>query len=566
MHKLFVLLLLTFVNGDVNELIISVIEESFYDLSNICYVESEETSLNLLRIIFHSLKLGIKKFSMNETSRECTGYLVNVKSIQQLQYILEKVSFRVHSKLLTFCPLCVNESFTDQEILAYTKALNLVYVNVTKKALSLYSIAERKTVEPKDEGNFWTPPSYFAKINRTFKISYFRCPPFVIPDENGEVPSDGIEIRIINDITAKWPIQYVYRRKPKDSRRNLYGEMLYDISHRNADLVLCGVWVQNAASVNADFTPQFSTMCLTFLLAKPKLLPDITFPFQPFHISIWVASMAIIIFLFLVFNLLVVVVRLYEPQDMYSKLNVNSVLFSILRIFTEGPLKKAPPQTMLALRQFFFWLSIFCMYFWIYYMAGINLSLSFPRFENDIKSFEDIVSNNVVWEDPTPDVKNELLKSGDSFLRKLADLYVYGDSVTMLNYKLRYEKYSTLVRLLPEKYVMGAEELDSYSKEHTKVLKRCLSTNYGVFTLQNNSPFSKYLSIIIQKYTENGLVLYYHKTFARQKETRYMEKLFKDYSGQLHININLHNLQGIFIGLISGYFLALIVFVIEVLY
>lgn len=406
------------------------------------------------------------------------------------------------------------------------------------------------------DSHLWSP-TIWSKYNQTIRIALFHCPPYVmVNDETHQL--DGIEVQLLNDITKNWPIQYIIDKEVNGIRKNMFISIIEMAQRNETDIAVCSLWQRVIQERELDMTGTVSTICLTYLVARPKIMNSSTFIAQPFENRLWLACFGLI--------LLMTILLTSFNYILFEKPFIPSLQVSfmyVLRYFSLGAV-----ETRLKCRSIQYLLTCwccFCLILSVYYAAGVTILFQFPRYTNNINSYEDIVRMGLNWEEPLDDIRKWLKNTGDPLYSQLADLYLKNDNRTEMNERLRYNNYVFMVKVLREKYVMNAEELDDYNRLHMKLIPDCLANFYSVIAFKKNSPLVKIFDRKIKSFVEYGLTNYWHRMFANRVEFRYMKLFFMLNEQDYLQEFDLPKLQGSFYLLTIGYLLALFVFFVECL-
>lgn len=225
--------------------------------------------------------------------------------------------------------------------------------------------------------HIWKP-----QIQREFRISLFHCPPHVIYD-NETARYTGNEYRIANEITRDWKTKINHHEEAP----NLWEEVRRDLKTNKSDLGLCAHFQHFALKDDLAVSYPFDVRCLTFLVPKPKLLPDVTFVFQPMTSTLW-ALIAISVFLFSFFAY--VLFRCLKKGRKFSMV-VLDVFGSIVTnaVVVKGVYERA------SLRQAFLFWNLTALLLVTAYNSGISSTLTYPRHTKPIKSIADMIRYNV---------------------------------------------------------------------------------------------------------------------------------------------------------------------------
>lgn len=409
--------------------------------------------------------------------------------------------------------------------------------------------------------NSWRP-----RLDRKFRISFFRCMPFVVYDKNSKTFT-GTEYNMIKEILKDFQVEYSFHGHRKENAYSFWNEVVNEVSRGDSDIALCSLWQSINIKRNVSLSYPHNQVCITFLVPKPKLLSEVSYVFQPFRFILWLTVMAAILFISFF-------VRFLTYFCHTDRTNKQSVIFSdsftpilhAIRIFTLGSLKKKIPTTQTHLRILFIIFAFVCLCLSTAYSAGFTSSLTYPRYSEPIWTIKDMIKQNVKISLKEHADKNEEANL-KSFLKEfinpdvqfLANQFASDDS----------DKYShaKLVKVWGGRYVTDAEDMDDYSKTHYQVLRECIMQENIVFVLQRNSPFISFINKQIQRLIEHGFADYWYKKSLIESDMSYMSNFYTTYVENFRPKpLYSKKLQGAFYLLNFGLLLSFIVFLVELIY
>ncbi|KAG5875356.1 hypothetical protein JTB14_027677 [Gonioctena quinquepunctata] len=427
-----------------------------------------------------------------------------------------------------------------------------------KKNLRVESLFKRKTIllANNSDGNVKVDWSDFKPIKWTpkfapdthFKISLFHCPPYWYV-ENGTVKR-GIESFILEEITKGWPVKYYIEQVDVD--HDLWNHTLGLVELRQRDAAVCHQWLDRAVSRNIDFTSVLDSVCATFLVKKPRLLPVLSFVFQPLQVPVYAASLATL----LAVSALLAFMKHFVTRA--SSSDCSAAVFHVLRLYSGGTVERPRNEQGICISTLILAWIIFCLLSSTYYSAGLTSATSNPRVTYDINSLEDMVTYGVPWVVETDFYSNYFRSTGETTLRRLADLYIPGDKI------LDRTEYSAIyIKTLGNGYVTSIDDLPVSDWKYYKKLKECFKMYYAGVVLQKNSPFRGIFDDIITRITEGGFMLHALNTLYSSNGTSMegFSSRYVDNVQSLHIGHN--RLQGAFLLLAVGWGVSLFTFLIE---
>lgn len=404
------------------------------------------------------------------------------------------------------------------------------------------------------------------RLDRKFRISLFRCTPFVVYNQNSNTFT-GTEYNMIKEVLKDFELEYLFHEHTKENAYSFWNEVVNEVSRGDSDIALCSLWQSAHIRRNVSLTYPHNQLCITFLVPKPKLLSEVSYVFQPFHLSLWLLVIAAVL-------ITCFFVRLLTYFCHTDRTNRQSVAFSdnftpilhAIRIFTLGSVKGTIPTTQTHLRVLFIVFAFAGLCLSTAYSAGFTSSLTYPRYSEPIWTIKDMIKQNVkisvkehVDENEEASFKSFLNEFVNPDVRSLANQFASDDS----------DKYShaRLVKVWGGRYVTDTEDMDDYSKTHYQVLRECIMQENIVFVLQRNSPFISFINKQIQRFIEHGFVDYWYKKSLIESDMSYMSNFYTTYVENIRPKpLHGKKLQGAFYLLNCGLLLSFIVFLAELMY
>lgn len=505
------------------------------------------------------------------------------------QYFLEEVTrrFRPHQTVLIVSN-CSASTFKLLTFTADTKGINIIIIDLVNIYTSIFELPNIDTSpifkvtsllknETLFDLNYQNTTTVINKqdlneINwnpqfpdeSTFKISAFPCTPYVLFDQNGSV-YDGVEHRIMKEIVKNFPVEYVIY--PNVSNEvNLWKKVVADVSAKVSDIALCSHWLLPLLSEDIDVTYPYDQVCVTFLVPKPQMLPDITYFFQPLTVELWIFT----IFLMFCLSVLVhVVARIYIqmgiPRHQYSDITLS--VLDMIQSCVFGNLRYFPRFLRYKYEYLRIILTLICIQSTLLvtaYSAGFTSLSTKPRYSRPIQTFEDMLLQNVHWTDYDDADKEFFKNSSNPTIRKLPPLYV-DVKISERNIKIRKNHYAMVTTLMHDNYITETETLDDYGKRHLKILSECFLKSYIVFPLIKDSPYTAIFDKYIVLFLEHGLIQHWYSDVRVKSGMTNMSPFFSIYSSLEtgRSPLSLKKVQGGFTVLLCGYGFALLTFLIE---
>lgn len=182
-------------------------------------------------------------------------------------------------------------------------------------------------------------PKFNNKIDKPFTGSTFHCPPYVYCKDSR--PYDGVEYKIYKEITKNWLANVQCINGTQYDL--LYQEIVNNSITGNVDISFCSLWTAMISKKKIALTIPYATVCASFLVPKPQLLPTSMFVFQPFQLTLWLLYVAMIIIISIIFYTTdVIYVQMTDSQ--FFK-NYTHALLESLRIITLGSMKRLPKKS-----------------------------------------------------------------------------------------------------------------------------------------------------------------------------------------------------------------------------
>ena len=502
----------------------------------------------------------------------CNGYVMVSSTFQDVETTLlqQPENFMVHKNILIFFNGVGNFDTKAFKVLSKLHALPIYVVELKltndEYNVRVFDVYQQQYV-PKLEytkgtggnGNViknWRPD--FSLTDRKFKIAVFNCTPYVRISSNGTVLG-GVEVKIIKHVTRDFRIEYVVHPNKFSS----YKTTLLEVQNKFSDLSGCSKWLQYVDVSRSDMTTTYFQTCITFLVPKPNLLPDVTFIFQPIGYQLWLVNP---VCMACVSVLLTLMARARNVGD-HSWTSISS---NALRVWSLTTLNGTPgfPKTARLRLVVTAW-ALFSVVTSTKYSAGFSSALTYPMHGARINSLQDMIDRDVPWGEEANSIA-QLFRNVDSkVFGELSKRFRLEERAGDRERLVRTDNYAFLVKVLQgqRQHLVDARGLDEYGRTHLRVLPGCVGSCYFVFPLKKNSPFKSMFDGEIAKLTEHGFV---DRWFAEVKsKTPHMERLYSSYvdpSNGRRVSFEFARFQGALYILIVGLLLSLVCFVFEVCY
>lgn len=340
-------------------------------------------------------------------------------------------------------------------------------------------------------------------------------------------------------------------------------EVIDEVNNGESDVAIGSLWQSAYAPKNVSLTYPHNQFCLTFLVPKPKLLPDTSYVFQPLNSYLWLLIIAVLLIMCFSIQLLACFHRKSKTfRHVVCTDNVALVLHGI-RIFTLGSVKRTIPAALNYLRILFLAFAFTSLCLSTAYSAGFTSSLTYPRYSAPMRTIKDMLKRNIkltaVRDVDRPIIQSYLEESPNPHVSSLAKQVISNSS----------DKYSSAIIVLDldRKYITKTDYLDDYYRTHYQLLRECVKRQNVVFVLQRDSPFLQYFNEQIQRFIEHGFVDYWHRMALGESNMSFVKNFYTVYVEDYHPKpLDIKKLQGAFYLLNVGLCLGFIIFLIELIY
>lgn len=509
----------------------------------------------------------------------CDGSIIAWKNLTSLERLFQIPNeFKAHSRILVLLEVIGNFDTYIFKHAVHLKALDILIMegfvfnnnkwfgSFTLEHVSIKSIKENKTLLTRHSNNFgvlkkrdFVPTFEINGKVHMIRASVFNCTPFVYYDEIKGV-YDGWEYRIFEDLVQNWPRRYITHNKKEGEGFVAISE---DVEAARSDIAFCSLWMTQVSRRNADMTIPILQTYSSFLVPKPRLLPGITYNYQPLNLKVWISYFLLI---HIISYLLHLAANSYKRRSCKTIFTSYSVCYLYaLRYFTLGSFSQFPPQSQAILR--------YCITTWALaavilasaYSAGFSSLQIYPRFTKPIKTVEDMLEQNIYWGTPNNDT---FLFEGTTNPQRLALLQRYKTEHTVQDRldRIRNDDYAFTV-INVEQYITFTDSLDDYGKKYLMVLSEKLGVYGVVFAVKKNSAFTKIFNDRLYRLQESGLVDYWYTVVKEKYRLPYMENFFSVYSNVLrkYSPLSLEKMYGSFFIILLGYFVSIVIFVSEII-
>lgn len=451
-----------------------------------------------------------------------------------------------------------NRTFLKEEPPSYV----CVYLAWKKKSLCVSSNSRsnwKKLVAGVFKEEPWKPIPQQA-----ITVQAFNCPPFVQYDEHQKKYS-GIEYNILREVTKNWQVNLKIINDSHTSDASQWKSAIDAVLEGRADMAMCSLWLNLILDLAPDTSIiyPFLHTCVTLLVPKPQLLPDVSFVFQPAQFGVWLLLILLVPAMSLFLGGLSRFTSTKEeaPASPFSDAFVNTI-----RTLTVGSLARFPPPSRCVMRFILVAFSLTCLLFSTVYSAGFMCHFTYPRLENPITKLKDVVEMKIKIDADIPDLDGLarfFKKFENPYVQQMSDLLV---SSVLKEYKsVETKDFARIVKLIGEKYVSDTETFDNYKKTHLRLLKECLLEPYNTFSFRGHSRYTAFFNKKLVKLNEHGFITYWYRQSTTHSRFSYMSNFFSSYVYQSfeHVRIPVRKLFGAFLLLTIGLASSLIVFFYE---
>lgn len=567
--------------------IIDIIKETvqnlFRELFCVYLITGTKLTPGILNRIFFLTNIPMYTILYNVTYNytnkllQCNGYILSGFDQMILeQFLYRDVHvFKPHSRILIILTPQNNwlPKFTS---VADSRALDVLGIVDVEKVLNLKgknfyitSFIKNQTIVcnykkcTKNKDVFIKTNNWIPKIveNSSLIVSAFNCSPYVILNDKEEV-IDGIDYRIVKEIMGNIKIKFKTYSK-SDNKTNMWYVTSIDVLQEKSDLAICSHWQLHIDTMQVDMTKSYGQVCVTFLVPKPTLFHGSTFIFQPLTKELWfiiiILTISSAVFLHLVAKFYL---KVTDKQHAY--LSISLAILDLIQSFASGSLTYFPRESYSRLR---FILTIICIQTLLLttgYYTGYASILTKPIYNKPIKSYADMIDQRIYWGGVDNTLQILLRHDPNVIIRKLAKFYLK-EPVGERNERIHKNNYSLVVRSMDNSFITDIDTLDDYGKTHLKIVPQCFMTNYIVFPLKRNSPFTLIFNKYITSFLEHGLIQHWYKEICQNHGLNYMEQ-FYTYSVSTIASkkaLSLNKLQGAFYILLCGYIVAFLMLIFE---
>lgn len=512
-------------------------KETYKSMAQIIIFEENLEQQNLLQYIpDHILGENIRALIFFEGN--FSNYISQFEDIYPLGSEIIMVSF--YAKDTKFQ---IQSSFTVCVYLVWNEKLSCA--NNTKNSDS--------SIDKVFNENSWRP-----KPKREVVVETFNCPPFVLYNEF-ESEHSGIEYNILREITKNWPLRFNIVND-SNSAKSKWNIVIESVLNEKADIAMCSLWIKPLIDLfsKVSITYPLVDTCVTLVVPKPKVLPDISYIFQPVQLNLWIF---LIVFVLITSLLL----RLYSYFSTYQQSFLH-YMYNTIRILTTGSVPTPPSSSHIPSLQYVaVSLSIISLLLSTAYSAGYISLLTNPRLVEEVLYLEDVVNFKIKIDidvGGVEDFQTFLKKFENPSIRKLSTLVASPET----NRRIDTKDFARVVKLIGQKYVSDTESFDEYKKTHLRLLKECIFNSYSSFVLRRHSKYTPFFNKMLMRLNEHGFITHWYRQSTINPRYSYMNNFFSSYvtESKEHVPLTVSKLKGAFLMLGVGLMLALLIFFCEI--
>ncbi|KAL3272687.1 hypothetical protein HHI36_014151 [Cryptolaemus montrouzieri] len=573
--SIFLLILLEEVlskNENLQGILFKIIQEG----ETLCFVNKNDSDIgNLVRSVsLHDLSISIYGFDFITFDVHCTSYILALGVLElggNIDSLEFSRKFKSNSNILVVINDITHLDFSSIHQISLKQGFNIKVLEVKNQSdgsilqqsneldFILYSTLEQKifdtTVCPDDAylilPSFnWDPLNELKKLNQSFQVVGFSCPPFVTFHDNNLT---GLDVELIKLIFRNWPIHF----RILNDTINPYNDLKLLLQNRTADMSSCSSWLTIELLIaKYGLSPYYHENCFSFVVHKPSRLPDATFMYQCFRLSLWCFIIFVICFV-------VVSMTIFQKICTEEKMDIEKIFILISSRLVGNSFKERLTSRSKVLKYILILWCLCSLIIITYYNAGLTSILQYPRVDLQVNSIKDMIKMSIYWLERKNVGIQSFLRTLGGIHDKIADLFIFEKDAATINSQLRTGKFAIRVEVLPGRGLRHHEVLDEYGRTHMKVLPGCFMKHYCVFVLQKNSPYHYFLSRKLLEVISYGFVDILFKKMIDKQHKKIVEGFFTVYIGDENNILSLSKIQGGFWLIMIGWLLAVIYFIYE---
>ncbi|XP_037052444.1 uncharacterized protein LOC119085982 [Bradysia coprophila] len=397
--------------------------------------------------------------------------------------------------------------------------------------------------------------------SKTFRVSLFNCPPYVIylPGNN---LFDGLEFRILSEITHPWTIQPT-KCDISQTISDPWSTVLKNVNNGTTDLAMCSVWLNLKSNDFYDATNYIDYQCGTFLVPKPTLVNPAAYLYMSLSRNVWMAFLFSFISTSIIMTLTARTGKRFLKKSWNDKLYIDfsrSFLDS-MNVATLHGIEKFPKQD--SIKSLFTSWIILSLIMGVAYTTGYTSFLTRPISTKPVDSLVDFLQNGMYWSVVSgPNSLAPTLKAtGVTNLVRLSQRTIDKNNATMDDSSN--ERNALFVKIITNRFITDVNE-NTDPTYSLRIMKSCFLNYYSVVAFKKYSGYTKYFNEKIRAYAEFGLTERWALNIKGVKNN-YMKPYFlsdgKSTDGPIRLSVT--TLTGAFTLLWVGLVLATVVFMTE---
>ncbi|KAI2474252.1 Ionotropic receptor 185, partial [Diabrotica virgifera virgifera] len=368
---------------------------------------------------------------------------------------------------------------------------------------------------------------------------------------------DGTE-KVLLEETLHDQVNYsIYSYDTTDG--SMWFNTIPEVEAGTKDICGCSRWPLNAYNRNLELTKSTHQICVTFLVKKPTLYPDILFVYYTFRSVVSWPTVGLFVFCSIFLWLAEKIFRSLK----YFRRQFNDVtryFLDLLHIFTGAGVNL---QVVYHLYSAKFLLTVWfytCLVCSTFYAAAVTSTTARPPITNVVNNLQDMVRLNIPWKLTNVVPKKEFLLTNSTLYTKLANLHVYGRRI-----EDRSQHSAIFVTMVENQYVVDIVTLPEEAKQYYKVIKQCVATHGSVFFVKKDTPLTKLIDKTIIKFVESGIANHILFKYLHLYGSGSQATFFTNYiENRFFRIIGMSKLVGAFILLATGLLASFFVFLFEI--
>lgn len=164
---------------------------------------------------------------------------------------------------------------------------------------------------------------------------------------------DGIEYRIISEVTKNWKVHYNLRMEVGQEKDDPYIIALNDVRAGVSDLAMCSMWLNYDHYSEHDLTTFFYRQCITFLVPVNKLISEGSTIYISLSIAVWSLYVGSLVIVGLVVNQLARIYSHFINKQFDTFSYLSECYMDLVNIATSHGIQRFP--TSIALKIIVIW-------------------------------------------------------------------------------------------------------------------------------------------------------------------------------------------------------------------